>query len=531
MKSYFAYIRVSTVKQGEHGSSLHEQKAAIEGYAARCHLTITRWFEEMETAAKQGRRMFNRMLAELERERAAGVIIHKIDRSARNLKDWAHLGELIDHGIEVHFVHDNLDLNTRGGRLSADIQAVVASDYIRNLREEVRKGFYGRLKQGFYPLPAPRGYLDQGKAKPKVIDPVNGPLIREVFSLYSTGAYSVDTLRKEMHRRGLRTNRGEPLSRSALAAILHNPFYIGLIHIRRTDEIFAGQHEPLISKADFERAQAILLGRAVSRTQAHRFVFRRLVRCARCGHSLTGERQKGHVYYRCHGDECKRTSITEQRLDAFIREHLALLQLPEKDIGDFRDIVTELIAQEHAGEDQRVDRVQRDLALLEDRLHRLTDAFLDGSIDKALFDERKRALLFERSGLLETREKGTKQPFWEAVREKFELGNTALPGYESGTDEEKREILKSVTSNLLLQRNEPVFPMVFPYAEIRNWAISNNGGPRHALLRKNRVLIFTPDIKRSTAKKSPSVSTLVRRINRNVRHHEDDPESSPQAAP
>ena len=56
----------------------------------------------------------------------------------------------------------SLDLNTRGGRLSADIQAVVAADFIRNLREETKKGFYGRLKQGLYPICAPIGYLDRG---------------------------------------------------------------------------------------------------------------------------------------------------------------------------------------------------------------------------------------------------------------------------------------------------------------------------------------------------------------------------------
>lgn len=75
---------------------------------------------------------------------------HKIDRGARNLKDWANLGDLIDGGVEVHFAHESLDMNSRGGRLSADIQAVVAADFIRNLRQETRKGFYGRLKQGIY---------------------------------------------------------------------------------------------------------------------------------------------------------------------------------------------------------------------------------------------------------------------------------------------------------------------------------------------------------------------------------------------
>jgi site-specific DNA recombinase len=84
MKEYFGYIRVSTVKQGE-GVSLQEQRSAIERYALRSGLSIVRWFEEKETAAKRGRPIFSAMLRLLSKERVAGVIIHKIDRSARNL--------------------------------------------------------------------------------------------------------------------------------------------------------------------------------------------------------------------------------------------------------------------------------------------------------------------------------------------------------------------------------------------------------------------------------------------------------------
>lgn len=124
MKQYFAYIRVSTLKQGEHGVSLVEQRAAIEQYAARHELPIAEWFEERETAAKGGRPVFARMLKLLRSGKAQGLLIHKIDRSARNLKDWADMGQLIDEGYELHFCHESLDLQSRGGRLSADIQAV-----------------------------------------------------------------------------------------------------------------------------------------------------------------------------------------------------------------------------------------------------------------------------------------------------------------------------------------------------------------------------------------------------------------------
>jgi site-specific DNA recombinase len=181
VRKFFGYIRVSTPKQG-HGVSLQEQKDAIERYAQRTSLEIAAWFEEQETAAKRGRTVFNQMLKDLKRGKAQGVVIHKIDRSARNLKDWSDLGELIDQGVEVHFANESLDMHSRGGRLSADIQAVVAADFIRNLREETRKGFYGRLKQGFYPLPAPIGYLDKGGGKVKHLDPVKAPLIKKPLS-------------------------------------------------------------------------------------------------------------------------------------------------------------------------------------------------------------------------------------------------------------------------------------------------------------------------------------------------------------
>src|SRR5215470_10706316 len=225
MKEFYGYVRVSTAKQGEKGVSLQEQRDAIDRYSQRNGLKISEWFEERETAAKRGRPIFNKMLKLLNTGKCDGVIIHKIDRSARNLKDWADLGELIDGGIEVHFANESLDLHSRGGRLSADIQAVVAADYIRNLREETIKGFYGRLKQGLYPRPAPIGYVDQTTRLPKLPDPVMGPLIRLAFEKYSTGYYNLERLVEEMESLGLRNKNGGKVSINAMSRILNNRFY------------------------------------------------------------------------------------------------------------------------------------------------------------------------------------------------------------------------------------------------------------------------------------------------------------------
>lgn len=150
MKTYFAYTGVSTTRQGEEGVSLQEQRSGILEYATKRGIMISEWFEEQVSAAKHGRPMFTRLVSLLKSKRATGIIIHKIDRGARNLRDWADMADLMDCGIEVHFAHESIDLHTRSGRLSADILAVAAADYIHNLREETLKGINGRLKQGLF---------------------------------------------------------------------------------------------------------------------------------------------------------------------------------------------------------------------------------------------------------------------------------------------------------------------------------------------------------------------------------------------
>ncbi len=479
MKSYFAYIRVSTVKQGEHGSSLQEQRSAIEAYAARQNLSIAAWFEETETAAKQGRTHFTKMLAQLERSVAQGVIIHKIDRSARNLKDWANLGELIDRGIDVHFVHDSVDLRSRGGRLSADIQAVVAADFIRNLRDEVRKGYYGRLKQGLYPLPAPVGYINKGKGKPKEPDPITAPLVRQAFELYATGTTSLMNLRIVLDRSGLRSPYSmKPLSLNGISRMLNNPFYIGLIFIKRTNETFQGVHQPLVKKSVFDRVQAILRGKFAPRTHKHDFLFRRMVRCTTCGYHLIGERKKfRYVYYRCHN--CHGVCVREEILDNAVEVQLRMLEwdeerqqaakeeavLMQKDvIGDLKQMQTSLNMQ---------------LAKCDDRLGRLTDAYVDQLIDKELFEARKKNVLGDRRAVLD-RIAGLSDmdlPINRAL-EKLELALAAYSGYKNGISSEKRAIVESVTSNFYVEGKDAMIALKSPFQEIVNFKHSLNCEPR-----------------------------------------------------
>lgn len=478
MKSYFGYIRVSTPKQGR-GVSLDEQRSAILAFAAQLGVKIAEWFVETETAARQGRKEYTKMIRALESGTAAGVVIHKIDRGARNMKDWANLGELIDAGVDVQFAHESLDLRSRGGRLAADIQAVVAADYIRNLRDEVLKGFYGRLKQGVYPLPAPVGYLDRGAGIPKEIDPIAAPLVRYAFERYAIGDIGLDALQQELLTRGLKTNRGTSLSFNGLAGMLHNPFYTGIIRIEKRGESFQGAHTPLIPQALFERVQDVMEGKHRPKAKTHVFRYRTMIAHIGCTRRLTGEIIKGRfIYYRCHGRRCKGVAVSERVIDKAIADIALRVVCAPEDIRDLKDLVEDERAKQ--SQDRSHDEKSLQIRILKrnERLSRLTDALLDGNISKKVFDERNGQLLAERSNLQDQFAALGDEALWLKQYREFELKNNQLLRYETLTDDEKRDLVSALCSNFALDGKKPVITLRFPYKHVAETQGLHRGGPR-----------------------------------------------------
>lgn len=461
-KTFYGYIRVSTARQGE-GVSLQEQRASIERFAAQRGLTISRWFEERETAAKTGRPIWSEMLRLLKKRAASGVVIHKIDRGVRNGRDWVDLTELVDKGIiELYFANEGLDLTNRGGRLSADLQAVVAADYIRNLREEALKGINGRLKQGILPLPAPVGYLDCGAGKPKAIDPVKGPLVRRAFELYATGRYNLHTLLTEVQKLGLKNRRGGEVSLNGLATMLRNPFYIGLIRVKRRKETYEGAHDHLLKKSLFDQVQRVLDGKLSARPARHDFLLRRTVRCKSCGYSLIGETQKGFIYYRCHSPSCPTTNLKEETADGKVSPLFLACELDAEERAYIRERIEGMKVN---WQDERAEqRKALDLKLgqITARRARLTDALIDGLLDRELFEERQAALLSEKRTLEEQlanlADSGMTGP--QKLADFLERLDSAHTLYESGTIEEKRELLAKFTSNWLAAGKDVDFTLL-----------------------------------------------------------------------
>jgi DNA invertase Pin-like site-specific DNA recombinase len=485
MGTYFAYARVSTPRQGEKGVSLVEQRSAIERYARQHELTITKWFEERESASHTGRPAFNDMLRLLRLRKVQGVVIHKIDRTARNMQDWADVGKLVDAGVEIHFASENVDLQTVGGRLSADIQAVVAAHYSRNLREEVKKGLYGRLKQGFYPFRAPIGYRDCGSAKPKVPDPARAPLLVEAFMLYRTGRWALPALAEELYRRGLRNLNGGIVTVNGLATILKNPFYMGLIRIVKTGQTFASNHEPLVTSEVFGDVQAMLAGKRVDRSKSHVFTYSRIVRCKSCNYSLIAERQKGHVYYRCHNRPfknpavCPATSIREEELDQAVESCLREIDLSDEELSVIRTAVARARAESETGRIAAIQALRLQIEHTHARLAKLTDYLVDGTIDKSVFNEKQEAALREEVVLkdrLAEIESGSRNLIAQIERT-VERAQSPSVLYAKASTEKKREMLGIFLSNLAVTGKKAEMTLTIPFRLIAEREKSSDGRP------------------------------------------------------
>ena len=257
---------------------------------------------------------------------------------------------------------------------------------------------------------------------------------------------------------------------NGISVLLNNPFYIGLIRIRKTGELFEGKHQPLVSKPLFDRVQQILRGKTVNRQTRHDFTFRCRVRCAGCGYALIGELQKGHVYYRCQTKSCPTKSIREDSLDDAVSTGFGYLRLDTEEI----EYASGWVRNARLHHDELCEKELRNTRLSLDqnraRRTRLTDVFLDGSIDRDVFGERKAGLLLEERGLKEKLDNLGQKDGNALVRlERFlELAKSASVLYKQALPEEKRDLLRKLTSNLRVAGKNVDVELTIPARLIAN---------------------------------------------------------------
>ena len=113
------YARVSTKEQADESYSIDAQFKQMREFCLRHGLMVREEFVEADSAAKQGRREFGRMVAYFNANPGVRtVVVHKFDRLARNWPDAIALDAL---GVLVRAVIGDAP-DTPEGKFFADMQ-------------------------------------------------------------------------------------------------------------------------------------------------------------------------------------------------------------------------------------------------------------------------------------------------------------------------------------------------------------------------------------------------------------------------
>jgi len=276
----------------------------------------------------------------------------------------------------------------------------------------------------------------------------------------ATGDYSIDTLREELYQKGMFFSKTtKRWTRSYLAKVLRNPFYIGKMRWR--GQVYPGKHKPIIEKDIWNKVQSILDGRRnTANIQKRKFTYGHgLMKCSDCGHQITAEiHKKRYVYYVCsqrrHIDHSFELQwVKEEEIESQIIALLQKLVLPDELydwVVQYLKVSTKKNEQEKEKEIYSVKRRLKEAQVKFDNLlikaSESEDKLSTGFMRLASKQQMEISLLQNRMQRLEMgKEEDIQKPL-----QIIELTQDIANKYVSLKSTQKRGIVKSVFSNLSL---------------------------------------------------------------------------------
>jgi site-specific DNA recombinase len=473
------YARVSSSAQEESGYSLPAQEKLLKEYCIGKGLKVEKVFSVSESASGQKQRqVFGEMLDILKHKGVKIIICEKVDRLTRNLRDAVRVNEWINEDAEreVHFAKENWVLNRdskSNEKFIWNIRVSVSQYYTDNLSEEVRKGQKEKIAQGGYPSKPPLGYKTIGEKghKSHIIDATTAPLVQKMFELYATGNYSISALVEILHKEGLRNKSGKKFGKTRMHETLSDPFYYG--KFRWNGEVYAGQHESLISKELFDQVQQKLVrSNGNPQYKKHLSVFKAKIKCEECGGVIAWEIQKDHWYGHCnHYRKCSqkewvRQEAVEDQLFSYFDnaalKNTRVLQWLEKAMKKDH-------AEEISYNTAKREGFNRTIRTADMRIENAYRDKLDGKMPASLCEKMINESTKEKEDALEALGKLSKSrtAYYEAGYALHELAIRSVPIYNStrAAQDEKRLLLSNIFSNLTLNsdRISPNYTLAFEF--------------------------------------------------------------------
>jgi site-specific DNA recombinase len=215
------YVRVSTDKQAEHGVSLEAQEAKIRAMATVHGTELSEVIVDGGESAKSlNRPGIARLLAMVDAGNVKVVIVAKLDRLTRSVKDLCELLERFERrGVSLVSVAESLDTGSAAGRLVLNIMTAVSQWEREAIGERTRDALRHKRSQGQRVGNIPFGSRLGGDRQRLEPDPAEQDALEQIRVLRNKG----ETLRgiaATLNHRAYRTRRGTPWRLESVARVL-----------------------------------------------------------------------------------------------------------------------------------------------------------------------------------------------------------------------------------------------------------------------------------------------------------------------
>lgn len=345
------YCRFSSNMQRE--ESIDAQKRIITQYAMVYGYEITEWYcDEAKSGTTTNRPEFKRLMDDVENNRIQNLIVHKLDRFSRNIRDTLDcLSILQEHHVAFMSVAEKIDSTPAGSLMITVIQAL-NEYYVQNLATEVLKGqrenAYNGLWTGGIP---PLGY--DIVEKRMVINEKEAKTVRIIFEMSAAG-YGYGQIIDRLNLLGCKTKRGQPFGKNSLHDLIRNEKYKGVYvfnlraakrgrNRKRNNHAYKSDDEiiripngcPAIVTEDlWECANSTLQVTGKYMTNAKQpYLLTGLLVCGECGAKMHGNLRISHsgkkyLTYRCNTKNnqriCNSKEIHTEPLDGFVLDMIFL---------------------------------------------------------------------------------------------------------------------------------------------------------------------------------------------------------------
>ena len=410
------YARYSSDNQRD--ESIIAQVRAAEDFCRMKKLEIVNtYIDKAKSATTDKRPQFQQLFQDAKLGLFDAVIVHKLDRFARDRYDSAFYKRILKKcGIKLMSITENLDGSPESVLMESVLEGM-AEFYSKNLAREVMKGMKETAYQCKHTGGTPALGYDVGTDKKYVINELEAVIVRKIFDMYVNG-HGYKEIRKHLNDSGYKTKKGNPFTPSSIRTILVNEKYSGVYIFNLTDGKDAsgkrnskrlkdgedvirveGGMPAIISKETFNKAKEMITKRKKSpaMTKAKEmYLLQGLIRCGECGAVYEGNRRKAknkplYVSYRCGGRrrklECCNKEIRREYIEGFVLDMIEKKVLNDEAIPLLVNKINDRIASISKDDDTEKLQLSKRHSDIKNKIKNFVNAISQGLFQQEFVDE------------------------------------------------------------------------------------------------------------------------------------------------